>query len=66
MVKYKETFLDKMKALLSYFMEFSKDRSILPKNYLENCAVSGLNKRPIIMIIHNEITFLTNNRQQKV
>ena len=66
MVKYRETFLDEMKALLPYFVEFSEDGSILPKVYLKDCAVSGPNKRPIIMITHNESTFLANDGQQKI
>lgn len=55
-----------MKKLLPYFVEFSKDRSILPKKYLKNCIIKELNQRLIIMIIYNENTFLANNRYQKV
>ena len=66
MVEYRETFLDKMKALLPYFIEFNKDESILLKDYPKNCAISSPNKKPIIMITNNKNTFLTNNSQQKV
>lgn len=62
MVEYRETFRDKIKALLLYFIEFSKDRSILLKVYPKNCAVGKPNKRSIIIIIHDENTFLTNDR----
>lgn len=65
-VEYRETFLDEMKALLPYFVEFSEDGSILPKDYSKDCAVGGPNKRPIIMITHNESTFSANDGQRKV
>ena len=42
-VEYREKFLEKIKELLPYFVEFSKDGSILPKEYPEDCAVAGLN-----------------------
>lgn len=62
MVEYKKTFLDKMKALFLYFVEFNKNRLILSKDYLKDYIVDGLNKRLIIMIIHNKSIFLANNR----
>lgn len=66
MIWYRKIFLDKMKAFLLYFVAFNKDRLILAKNYLENCALGGSNKKLNIMIIPNKDTFLANNRQQKV
>ena len=66
MFEYKEIFLDKIKVLLYYFVEFSKDESILFKDNPKNCAVCTLNKRPIIMIIHNKKNFLVNNGREKV
>lgn len=66
MVEYRKTFLNKMKLLLPYFVEFSNNRSILPKIYPENCVVDGLNRRPIILIIYNESIFSVNDDQQKV
>ena len=39
MMEYKETFLNEMKLLIRYFVEFSKDRSMLPKVYLDDWAV---------------------------
>lgn len=50
----KKLFLEKMKSLLPYFIEFKKDGKILPKEYLSNCIVRGLDQQPIIMIIYNE------------
>ena len=44
MVKYKKTFLDKIKALLLYFVEFNKNRLILFKNYFKDYIVDRLNK----------------------
>lgn len=52
-----------MKALLPYFVEFSEDRSILPKVYPEDCTVGGPKKRRIIMITHDESTFSANDGQ---
>ena len=66
MVEYKETFLNKIKALLPYFVKFSEDGLILPKDYPKDCAVGGPNKRLIIMITHNESTFAANDGRQKV
>ena len=65
-VEYRETFLDEMKALLPYFVEFSEDGSILPKDYPKDCAVGGPNKRPFIMITHDESTFSANDGRQKI
>lgn len=54
-----------MKALLSYFVEFSKDRSILPKEYPQDCAVGRPNRKPIIIITHDESTFSANDGRRK-
>lgn len=56
-VKYKETFLEEIRLFLPYFVEFSEDGSILEKNYSDNCAVAGLDRRLIIMIIHDGVHF---------
>lgn len=58
MVKYRKSFLEEMKPFLPYFVEFSKDGSLLPKIYPEDCAVGEPNWRPIIMITNGEICFL--------
>lgn len=63
MVEYKKIFLDVIKILFPYFVKFNKDGSILSKNYSKNCAVDGLNKRLIMIIIYNESIFLANDRQ---
>lgn len=60
----RKRFLDEMKSLLPYFVEFSEDGSMLPKIYPEDCVVP--NRRPIIMITHDKSTFSANNGRQKV
>ena len=47
-------------------MEFSEDGYILAKDYSDNCAVWGLDRRPIIIITHDESTFLANDGRWKV
>lgn len=39
-VDYQKLFLEKMKTLLLYFVEFSKNKSILPKEYPGDCIVN--------------------------
>ena len=63
---YRETFLEEMKSLLPYFVEFQDDGTILPKEYPEDCAVGGPNRRQIIMITHDESTFSVNDSRRKV
>ena len=41
MIEYWGIFLEEMEAILSYFVEFKEDGTILPKEYLEDCAVGG-------------------------
>ena len=65
-MEYWETFLEEMKSLLPYLVEFQDDNTILPKEYSKNCAVDGPNRRPIIMITHDESTFSANDSRQKV
>ncbi len=40
-VEYRGIFLKEMKVLLSYFVKFKEDGTILPKEYPEDCAVGG-------------------------
>ena len=64
-IEYQETFLNKMKSLLPYFVEFYKDDTIVIKEYSNDCAVGKPNWRPIIMIIYDENKFFANNRRKK-
>lgn len=44
-------------------MEFCNDNSIEEKMYPSDFVINSLNKRPVILIIHNKSTFLANNSQ---
>ena len=66
MIEYREIFLEEMKVLLPYFVEFKEDGTILPKKYPDDYAVGGSDQQPIIMITHDESTFSANNSRQKV
>ena len=39
---------------------------MIPKEYLDNYAVRGLDQRQFIIITYNENTFSANNRCRKV
>lgn len=41
MVEYRKSFLDEIKSLLLYLVEFSEDKSMLPKEYPNNYVVDG-------------------------
>ena len=57
MIEYQETFLNEMKSLLPYFVEFLEDGTMVLKEYPDDCAVGGPDRRPIIMLTHDESTF---------
>lgn len=42
-VEYQEIFLEEIKALLLYFVEFKEDGTILSKEYPDDCAIRRLN-----------------------
>ena len=65
-MEYRETFLSEMKSLLPYFVGFSDDGSILPKVYLDDCAVRRQDQRPIIIITNDESIFSPNDGRRKV
>ena len=61
-MEYQETFLEEIKSLLPYFVEFEEDGKILPKEYLSHCIIGGLNRRPtIFMITYDQNTFSAND-----
>lgn len=66
MIEYKKSFWNEMKSLFLYIVEFSKDRSMLSKAYLNICRVNNLNWKPIFIIIYNKSIFFANNYYQKV
>lgn len=55
-----------MKSLLSYFIKFLDNRSMLSKIYLKDYVVGSLNWRLIIMIMYDKNIFFVNNNWQKV
>lgn len=57
MIKYKKIFLDKIKTLFLYFVEFSKNKSILSKVYPKNYVINGPNKKLIIIITYYKSIF---------
>lgn len=66
MIKYKKEFLNEIKKLLLYLIEFSENRFIILKKYFKDYIIDKLNRQPIIMIIYNENTFLANNGQKRI
>ena len=65
MIKDREKFLNTMKDLELYLVEFEEDGSMKVKNYPDNCVVGGDVRRPDIVITHNKCTFSTNDGIQK-
>ena len=65
-IEYQETFLNEMKSLLLYFLEFFEDGKMVPKEYPDNYGVAGPDRRPIIMITHDESSFCANDGRRKV
>lgn len=55
-----------MKSLLSYFVKFCNNRSILFKVYLDNSIIRDLNQRSIIITIYDKSIFLINDDYQKI
>ena len=66
MVEYCQIFLEEMKSLLPYLIEFREDGTIISKEYPDDCAVGGPNRQPIIMITHDESTFSAHDSRRKV
>ncbi len=65
-IEYQETFLNEMKSLLPYFVEFFEDGTMVIKEYPDDFALGGPDRRPIIMIIYDESTFSVNDERRKV
>ena len=64
--EYRKTIFNEMKSLLPYFVEFFEDGTMVPKEYPDDFAVGGPDRRPIIMITHDESTFSANDGRRKV
>lgn len=61
LVEYRKSFLNKMKSLLPYLVEFFEDKSMLPKECLNGCIVYNLDQNAIIMIMYNKNILFVND-----
>lgn len=61
MVEYRAQFLKELEAPGPYLVEFRNNGSMEEKVYPSDCAVNGPNKRPVILITHDENTFSAND-----
>lgn len=61
MVEYKKTFLNEIKLLLPYFVEFFNDGSMLSITYFENCIMDSPDQKLIIIMTYHKSTFSINN-----
>lgn len=50
-----------MSDLEPYLVEFDSEGNIKDKVYLDDCQVGGTNRRPVIVIIHDDYTFSAND-----
>ena len=64
-VEDREKFLNMMKDLEPYLVEFEQDGSMKTKNYPDDCAVGGDLRRPISVITHDECMFSANDGIRK-
>ena len=60
-VEDRAKFLKVMKGLKPYMVEFEEDGTMKAKVYPDDCAVEGQNRRPVIVITHDECTFSAND-----
>lgn len=58
-------FLHQMEELKPYLVEFNEDRTMKEKIYPADCAVGGSDRRPVIVITHDECTFSANDGIRK-
>ena len=56
-----KNFLKRLEELKPYIVEFEEDGTMKPKIYPADYAVGGDERRPIIVITHDECTFSANN-----
>lgn len=64
-VEDRANFLRKMEELKPYIVEFDQDGAMKPKVYPSDCAVGGEDRRPVIIITHDECTFSANDGVRK-
>lgn len=65
-VEYRKKFLAEIEALKPYLVEFEENGSIIPKTYPENCAIGSPDRRPVILITHDESTFNANDGRRQM
>lgn len=65
LIKYKILLLNEMKSLFLYLVEFFENKFMLPKKYLNDCIVSSLDQKVIIIIKYNKSIFSINDGCQK-
>lgn len=64
-IEDREQFLKTKKELEPYLVEFEEDGTMKAKNYPLDCEVGGEERRPIIVITHDECTFSSNDGIRK-
>lgn len=64
-LKDRQKFLKMIKDLEPYLVEFEEDGSMKAKSYPNDCAVGSNTRWPVIVIIHDECTFSTNDGIRK-
>jgi hypothetical protein len=60
-IKSRIDFLNTLKDLEPYLVEFDEHGRILDKAYPSDCQIGGSKRRPIIYITHDECTFASND-----
>lgn len=60
-VEDREKFLNTIKDLELYLVEFEENKSMKTKNYLDDCTVREDVHYPVIVITYNKCTFSINN-----
>lgn len=64
-VEDRNNLLKKMEELKPYMVEFEEDGAMKAKTYPFDCAIGGPNRRPIVVITHDECTFSANDGIRK-
>lgn len=64
-VEDRHSFLKLMKDLSAYIVDFKADGSMEEKDYPSDCIVGGSDRRPIIVITHDESIFSANDGKRQ-
>ena len=65
MVADRVKFLQRIKELEPYLVEFDSSGKILEKSYPDDCQVGGSQRRPTILITHDESIFSANDGKKQ-